>query len=129
MRAAAGIAPQVPDIMIGNGQFAVQPKLHAGRKFSSAACLWAMLLHPVSRGGGDIEPVEFPEIGRWRHNRLLLTSQYEDSTGALPSTAEVQSAFADISDRILESADAAIRALTGAPASIEPEPQQLASTP
>jgi hypothetical protein len=79
MRAAASCPPQVPDVVIGGGKVAVTPKLGRRLEFSSAACLWAMLLHPEPRGGGDIEPTEFPEIGRWRHDRLLLTSEYDDN--------------------------------------------------
>ena len=113
MRAAASCPPHVPDIVIGGGKTAVTPKLGRRLEFSSAACLWAMLLHPQSRGGGDIEPTEFPEIGRWRNNRLLLTSEYDDIGTNSPSTSAVRQFFRDISAEVFASAQAATRALGG----------------
>jgi hypothetical protein len=113
MRAAASCPPQVPDIVIGGGKTTVAPKLGRRLEFSSAACLWAMLLHPESRGGGDIEPTEFPEIGRWRHDSLLLTSDYDDSGTSLPSTGAVRQSFRDISAEVFAAARAATRALGG----------------
>ena len=113
MRAAASCPPLVPDIVIGSGKTAVTPKLGRRLEFSSAACLWAMLLHPESRGGGDIEPTEFPEIGRWRHDRLLLTSEYDDIGTNSPSTGAVRQFFRDISAEVFASAQAATRALCG----------------
>jgi hypothetical protein len=113
MRAAATCPPQVPDIVIGGGKVAVTPKLGRRLEFSSAACLWAMLLHPESRGGGDIERTEFPAIGRWRHDRLLLTSEYDDNGTNSPSTGAVRQFFRDISAEVFASAQAATRALGG----------------
>lgn len=113
MRAAATCPPQVPDIVIGGGKTAVSPKIGRRLEFSSAACLWAMLLHPQSRGGGDIEPREFPEIGRWRNNRLLLTSHSGDNGTNSPSTGVVRQIFRDISAAVFASAQAATRALCG----------------
>ena len=112
MRAASSHAPQVPDMLIGGGQVVQEPKLGKRLEFGSAACLWAMLLHPESRGGGDIERDEFPAIGRWRHNRLLLTSEYEDSRTGFPTTETARRSYRDISDEIFPAAQAAVRALT-----------------
>jgi hypothetical protein len=113
MRAAASCSPQVPDIVVAGGKTTVAPKLGRRLEFSSAACLWAMLLHPESRGGGDIEPTEFPEIGRWRHDRLLLTSDYDGSGTSSPSTGAVRQSFLDISGLVFAAAQAATRALGG----------------
>jgi hypothetical protein len=70
-----------------------------------------MLLHPEPRGGGDIEPTESPEIGRWRHDRLLLTSEYDDNGTNSPSTTAVRQFFRDISAEVFASAQAAMRSL------------------
>jgi hypothetical protein len=62
--------------------------------FSSAALLTAMLFHPETRGGGDISMTEFPEVGRWRGDRIALTSAY--SSEKLPSTTEARDSFHNI---------------------------------
>jgi len=68
--------------------------------FSSAGALYAMLLHPKPRGGGDITQSKFPEIGRWRNSALLLTSEYGDE---FPTTDQVKATFRNISDEVLRS--------------------------
>jgi hypothetical protein len=112
MRAASGIKPpSVPDAVIAAGGIACTPKLSADCAFSSAGCLWALLLHPEPRGGGDIEPEEFPWIGHWRHQRLILSSEYEDPSNRFPSTRQIRESFSDISPEVFASAQAAVRAL------------------
>lgn len=70
-----------------------------GSNYGSASAVFAMLLHPESRGGGDIDSETFSEIGRWRYNELVLTSEYG---GDFPSTDEIKNTFTDISDTVLQ---------------------------
>jgi hypothetical protein len=59
-----------------------------------------MLLHPEPRGGGDISPDSFPEIGRWCANRIALTAE-NSGTDAVPTTDEARASFRDISSDIV----------------------------
>ena len=87
-----------------------------------------MLLHPKSRGGGDIEPTEFPEIGRWRHNRLLLTSEYDDNGTNSPSTGAVRQFFRDITPEVFASAQAATDPLVADARRLPPSDKRSAVT-
>ena len=88
------------DLVVDN--WAMQTNVRKGpNDLSSAGALFAMLLHPEHRGGGDISPRHFPEVGRWRNNRLVLTSERGGST---PSTDHVRGTFTDVTERVLHSA-------------------------
>lgn len=63
-----------------------------GAKATSKNALFALLLHPKRRGSGDVEG-EY--VGRWRGDRIVITSEYESDD--LPSTEEVRRSFADLS--------------------------------
>lgn len=88
------------DTLIGQNGKTANNVCTGDSDLGSASAVWAMLLHPEPRGGGDIHPDTFPEIGRWRNSRLVLTSEYE---GAFPTTDEVKATFTDISDRVMQS--------------------------
>lgn len=66
---------------------------------SSANAVAGMLFHPDRRGGGD-----FPDIegysGRWRNNRLVLTSEWGGD--GLPSTEEAKKSCTDVSSTVLQ---------------------------
>lgn len=62
--------------------------------YGSASAVFAMLLHPEARGGGDVSSRHFSMAGRWRNGELILTSEHE---GDFPATNEVKSGFTDIS--------------------------------
>ena len=66
--------------------------------YSAAAAIFAMTLHPETRGGGDLRFSDFAELGLWRGDRLWLTSE---STSDLPTTAEVKASFEDITSIVL----------------------------
>ena len=82
------------------GDIQTNVKTGSADGFSSASALFAMLLHPEPRGSGDIDPSDFPEVGRWRNNRLVLTAEIATD---LPSTSDVLEGFLDITPTVLRS--------------------------
>jgi hypothetical protein len=100
MRASACDHHQRMAIDMLIGPTGVQSNVRTGDNgLGCASAIWAMLLHPETRGGGDISAEDFSQVGRWRNNRLVLTSEYE---GDFPSTDDVRSTFTDISGEVLQ---------------------------
>lgn len=92
-------APRVAMDMIISSKGVETDVKEGASEYGSASALFALLLHPENRGGGDILADEFPEIGRWRHDELVLTSEFG---GDFPSTDEVKATFTDVSDVVLK---------------------------
>lgn len=80
-----------------------QPSKRRKLQFSSAGALWAMLLHPERRGGGDIDIEDFPLLGRWRNCQIALTSE-RGSNNVLPTTEEVQENYENITAEVVRAA-------------------------
>jgi len=89
------------DMVISSNGVEINTKTKIESGIGSASCLFALLLHPETRGGGDISPEIFPEIGRWRADRLVLTAEYGD---AFPTTNEVKASFKNISGEMIKGA-------------------------
>ena len=87
------------DMVMAGGDVREDVKTGSQSGIGSASCLYGMLLHPEVRGGGDISPEQFPEIGRWRNNRLVLSSEYG---GDFPSTEEIEASFTNITSAAIK---------------------------
>jgi hypothetical protein len=89
MRAAYDDKPRMAiDMMVTSA--GVSSNVLTGKpQCGSAAALFAMLLHPEWRGGGDICSEDFPLIGRWRNNRVALHTRLNLPAGLTDISAEI----------------------------------------
>lgn len=83
------------------GEVPTTAALMRGEDGCSALALMLMLFHPERRGGGDVDRDEFPEVGRWRGDRLVITAEHEAPRSRFPDTARVEREFANISPLVL----------------------------
>jgi hypothetical protein len=102
MRASSfvGTPRMAMDMVISSGGIETDVQAGDNGGVGSASALYAMLLHPERRGGGDIDPAQFPLIGAWRNHRLVLTSEYGTE---YPTTEEAKASFDDITDDVRQS--------------------------
>lgn len=87
------------DMLATAGAVQTDEREGGGNDMGAASALFAMLLHPERRGGGDIAEEDFPQIGRWRDGQILLTAEVEPD-GTYPTTEEAKASFQDITSEV-----------------------------